>query len=78
MADYNVQNFTYDGPGDSLCFGRQDNHNHNQANQFTIDVTNYLQGQGCQNIHAGVFRSHQPRPAQGKEFAWNGKNWVRI
>ncbi|CAL2056253.1 hypothetical protein [Tenacibaculum sp. 190524A05c] len=75
---YNVQHFTYDGPGDSLCYGRQDDHNHQQANQFTIDVTAYLQAQGCTHIHAGPFRSNQPEPANGKEFRWNGANWVRV
>lgn len=55
MAVYNVQKFTYDG-GDSLCFGKQDQHDHPRAAQFTIDVTNYLISQKCKNIHAGVFQ----------------------
>ncbi|CAL2084864.1 conserved protein of unknown function [Tenacibaculum sp. 190524A02b] len=78
MPQYNVQNFTYDGPGDSLCYGQQDVHDHDRAVQFTVDVTAYLQGQGCQNIQPGPFRSHQPRPNEGKEFRWNGNNWVKV
>lgn len=78
MASYNVQNFTYDGPGDSLCYGKQDDHDHHKANQFTIDVTAYLQNNGATNIVPGPFRSHQPEPADGKEFRWNGTNWVRV
>ncbi|WP_299161868.1 hypothetical protein [uncultured Tenacibaculum sp.] len=77
MASYNVQNFTYDGPGDSLCYGKQDDHNHYKANKFTIDVTAYLQSQGIQNIHAGPFKSHQNKPSLGKEFKWNGNAWVK-
>lgn len=80
MAQYNVQNFTYDGPGDSLCYGLQDDHNHEKAVKFTTDVTIYLKDQGCKNIIAGPFRSHQPKPAEGKEFKWNEKTktWVRV
>jgi hypothetical protein len=79
MAEYNVQNFTYDGPGESLCYGRQDVHNHDRAVQFTVDITEYLVNQGCTNIAAGVFRSHQPEPAHGKEFVWNNdtQRWVK-
>lgn len=80
MPVYYVQNFTYEGPGDSLCYGKQDAHNHKRANQFTVDVTEYLQNQGCQNIHPGKFMSNQPKPNHGKEFIWddNQKKWVHV
>ncbi|MCY4779316.1 hypothetical protein ORI89_06620 [Sphingobacterium sp. UT-1RO-CII-1] len=77
MAVYNVQKFSYDG-GDSVCFGQQDEHNHDKAVQFTHDVTNYLVSQGCVKVVAGIFQSKQPRPKAGKEFRWNGNNWIRI
>lgn len=78
MAVYNVQNFTYDN-GTSLCYGQQDDHNHDKAVQFTVDVTAYLQGQGCTNIRAGAFQSNQPIPANGKAFNWNNatSKWVK-
>jgi len=76
MAAYNVQKFSYDN-GDSLCYGQQDDHNHDKAVQFTVDITAYLQAQGCQNVVAGAFLSNQPEPAAGKEFRWNGANWVK-
>lgn len=78
MAKYNVQNFTYDGPGDSLCYGQQDVHDHNRAVQFTLDVTAWLVNQNCQNIQPGVFRSSQPKPAAGKEFRWDGNHWIKV
>lgn len=76
---FNVQKFSYDGPGESVCYGRQDDHDHDKANQFTVDVTAYLQGQGCNNIVPGPFRSAQPQPNPGKEFRWNAatNTWVK-
>ena len=80
MASYNVQKFSYDGPGDSLCFGRQDEHDHERLVKFTVDVTAYLAAQGATNIHAGPIRSNQPRPNDGKEFRWNSNTstWDRV
>lgn len=78
MSSYNVQNFSYDGPGDSLCYGEQDVHDHERAVQFTIDVADYLKGQGCTNIVAGKFRSNQPEPDNGKEFRWNDGKWKYV
>ena len=77
---YNVQKFSYDGPGESLCYGGQDDHDHDKANQFTVDVTDYLQAQGCEHIQAGPFSSNQPVPNLGKVFRWNaGTNtWVKV
>ena len=80
MPQYYVQNFTYDGPGDSRCYGEMEGHNHAIANQFTVDVTAYLVNQGLLNIHAGNFLSNQPRPVPGKEFRWDSRvrRWIKV
>ncbi|MFD0991831.1 hypothetical protein [Tenacibaculum geojense] len=75
--EYYVQNFQYDGPGESLCYGAMNNHNHDESNQFSKDIIAYLTAQGAKNIRPGNFRSHQSIPRNGKEFNWNGNNWVK-
>jgi hypothetical protein len=74
---YNVQKFsnTANG-GETLCYGRQDKHNHDRANQFTVDITNWLQGPPAKwpaaDIAAGDFKSNQNEPKNGgREFKWN-------
>lgn len=76
MAQYYVQKFSYDG-GDSLAYGEMGAHDHDQASQFTVDVTAYLTTSGCRNIVPGTFRSSQPEPKDGKSFNWNGKKWIK-
>ena len=81
MPNYYVQKFSYDGPGESVCYGAEDAHNHSVASQFTVDVKQYLTNQGCKNITAGQFLSNQSKPSGGgKEFRWDNKvkKWVRI
>ncbi|CAL2079356.1 hypothetical protein [Tenacibaculum sp. 190524A02b] len=77
MPKYYVQNFTYDGPGDSLCYGEMGAHNHDQSNQFTIDVKAYLTSQGATHIREGHFQSNQNKPANGKLFKWKDNKWVK-
>lgn len=81
MPKYYVQKFTYDGPGESVCYGAEDAHNHSVASQFTVDVKQYLVSKGCKNIVPGPFLSSQPKPSgSGKEFRWDAKKkkWVKI
>jgi hypothetical protein len=77
--NYYVQKFSYDERGDSTCYGEEDSHNHDKANQFTKDVQAYLVSQGCKNIITGAFLSAQPKPLNGKEFRWDKKQskWVK-
>ena len=77
MASYYVQNFSYDGPGESKCYAEMNAHDHDQSTQFSVDVTAYLTGMGLKNIRPGKFLSNQPAPAQGKEFRWDGSRWVK-
>ncbi len=77
MPLYYVQKFSYAGPGESLCYGEMGSRDHDVSNQFSVDLTKYLTAKGSKNILAGNFRSNQPVPANGKEFNWNGTNWIK-
>ncbi len=77
MPLFYVQKFSYDGPGDSLCYGEMGAHDHGQSNQFTTDIKEYLTNQGSTNIKEGKFKSNQSKPDNGKLFAWNGKKWLK-
>lgn len=42
MPLFYVQKFSYDGPGDSICYGEMGAHDHGKSNQFTTDIKEYL------------------------------------
>lgn len=77
MPLFYVQKFSYDGPGDSICYGEMGAHDHGKSNQFTTDIKEYLTKQGSTNITEGKFKSNQSKPNNGKPFTWNGKKWVK-
>jgi hypothetical protein len=53
-------------------------HDHTVATEFSVDVLAYLTGLGLKNISSGTFKSSQPAPTNGKEFKYNGANWVKF
>lgn len=79
MPSYYVQKFTYDGPGESKCYGAMGAHDHDSSVKFSVDVKAYLQDKGLKNVVGGPFLSNQPAPADGKEFKWDekSKHWVK-
>ena len=85
MPNYNVQKFeNLANGGNTVCYGKQDSHNHGIANQFTIDITDWLTWPPADwnrsDINPGTFRSHQSEPYEGKEFRWDTdkKKWVKV
>ena len=79
MPEYFVQKFTI-GNTKLTCYAKNNEHNHDKGNDFTKDVRAILMaeyGVNSDAIELGPFMSKQPEPKNGgREFKWNGENWV--
>lgn len=68
---YYVQNFSHSSGGTTVMYRHYSNHNHDEANQFSLDALTWLQINfhwDSEMVAPGHFRSNQPEPLVGHEI----------